>query len=484
MGLAADAALPSACAVQGADACLSWPAARLERHDARILVAAALLGLPVVLPGLLREGLASTAVIYLGAATLIVGTVVATSRPARSDPLRVAELPHWMLVRGVLYGLLEAPLFAVLAGYFFDYLPYPAAAFAVLVSAAVLPVWVAWRKQVSLDPDEPVHHLPRYARAAIVPVAVFSLVRIPSFYLFGIAYWQPWYAFGNALTRAPLDEYGSLAAGATLYALQGFALVMGYYVLFRRQTLLSAVLYLCVWDSGLYSYAFPLTRLGMDTGPLWHANGIFAHLCLAVAVWGMPGFWSAVWPHLTGAVRWVTRIALACAVVLPFAFAAYQATVWQFPLQHRIDQATFGRDGLVTLGGAPHVAVNGQEAHYVYSMQFGPRLYRSWAGATRALEADHLRLSGRMTQADVTIAWCSTDVVRLGGPPLSRDPLAYRRALEDSTSIPVTCVGPATSLDRSRPIDLEWEVSTDLVGDREQVRRSFRGTQQPGWTAR
>jgi hypothetical protein len=176
----------------------------------------------------------------------------------------------------------------------------------------------------------------------------------------------------------------------------------------------------------------------------------------------------------------VTCLVLGCAVAAPFAFAGYEATVWQFPLQHQIDQATFGRDGLVTLDSAPQVTVDGQEAHYAYRMQFGPRLYRTWAGATRALEADHLRVSGRVLQAGATIAWCSTDVARLAGPPLSRDPLAYRNALEDRTWIPITCVGPATSLDRLQQIALEWTVSTDLVGDREQVPERFGGTNHSG----
>src|SRR5207245_458453 len=111
---------------------------------------------------------------------------------------------------------------------------------------------------------------------------------------------------------------------STLYALQGFALVVGFFVLFRRHSLLNAVLYLCVWDSGLYSYAFPLTRLGMDTPVLWHANGVFAHLCLATAVWGTPRFWTVVWPRLIAPARVLAWVVLACLLALPFAFAAYQ----------------------------------------------------------------------------------------------------------------------------------------------------------------
>ena len=450
---------------------------RLERHDARILLAAVGLGVPVVLPGLLHDGLSSTATIYLGAAVLIVATSLAASRCAPPDLLRVHQLGGWLLTRGLLYALLEAPILAVLVGYFFGYVPYPVGAFAMLVSAAVLPVWVAWRKQASLDPEEPVHYLTRYARAAIVPVAIFSLVRIPTFFLFGIAYWQPWYAFGNALTGAPLDQYGSLAGGATLYALQGFALVMGFYVLFQRHTLLAAVLYLCAWDSGLYSYAFPLARLGMDTTPVWHLNGVFAHLCLAIAAWRMPAFWDSFWHHLSRTARVATGTAVAGVLIAPFVFAAYQATVWQFPLQHAIDQAVFERPALVSLGEAPRVRVDGQEAHYTYSLRFGPRLYRSWAGAIRVLEADDLRVTGRLLQTGVTIAWCSSDAVRLASPPLSRDPLAYRSALEDSTLISVTCVGPNTSIDTQPTIHLQWAVSTELVGDRERAHMEVRGDQ-------
>jgi hypothetical protein len=131
----------------------------------------------------------------------------------------------------------------------------------------------------------------------------------------------------------------------------------------------------------------------------------------------------------------------------------------------------------VTLAEAPRVTVDGQEAHYVYSLRFGPRLYRNWAGATRALEANHLHVSGQMVQAGAPIAWCSTGVARLDGPPLSRDPRAYRSALEDSTAVAVSCVGPATSLDLALPIDMGWELSADLVGDREQIRRDFSGAQ-------
>jgi hypothetical protein len=455
----------------------------LERHDARILRAAAALGLLVVLPGLLHDGLTSTATIYLGIAALVVSTSLVASRHARPDPLRVHELGSWLLTRGILYALLQAPLFAVLVGYFFGYVSYPVGAFAVLVSAAILPAWVAWRKQASQDPAEPVHQLTRYARAAIVPVAIFSLVRIPTFFLFGIAYWQPWYAFGNALTGAPLNQYGSLAAGAILYALQGFALVAGFYVLFQRHTLLAAVLYLCAWDSGLYSYAFPLVRLGMDTTPVWHLNGVFAHLCLAIAAWTMSTLWGGFWHRLSATARVATATALAGVLIAPFAFAAYQATVWQFPLQHAIDQAVFERPGLVSLGEAPRVSVDGQDAHYIYSLRFGPRLYRTWAGASRVLEADDLRVTGRLLRAGMTIAWCSSAVVHLAGPPLSRDPLAYRSALEDNTSIPVTCVGPDTRIDTQPAIDVQWAISTDLVGDREREHLEIRGDQLADITA-
>jgi hypothetical protein len=447
----------------------------MEWHDARVFLALTAVGLLVVLPGLLRDGLASTASIDLAAACVLVVAVLLATRTAKPDPLQPHHLVQWIATRGLLYALISTPLVAVIVGFFFALVSYPVASFAVLLGAAILPVWIVLRLQRSTDPTEPVHHLAHYARSALVPVVVFTIVRIPMFYLFGIPYWHPWYGFGNAFTGAPLDQYGSLAAGAILYALQGFALATGFYVLFRKHSLYNAVLYLAVWDVGLYSYVFPLTRLGMDTPFLWHANSVYAHVCMAIAMWGMPYVWTNIWPRLTGRVRAVGWTMLAIVLVLPFGFAVYQATVWQFPLQHTIDRATFDREPIVSLAEGPEVAVDAQEAWYTYRFRFGPRLYRTWAGATRALKAEQLQITGRLLQDGTTIGWCVNDVSSLDGPLIGRDPVAFREALNnmDYTALEVTCVGPAAAAIGSSSPQIQWEATIELLGDRERGNRTI-----------
>lgn len=447
----------------------------MDWHDARVFMVLTAVGLVVVLPALVRDGFESAASIDLAAALIMVTTVYLATRRAAADPLRIHLLRGWLATHGVLYVLISTPLLAVVAGFFLELVSYPLASYGVLLGAAVLPLWVAHRVGHSSHPDEPVKQLTKYARNALVPVVIFTIARIPMFYVFGIPYWHPWYAFGNAFTGLPVDQLGTLAAGATLYCLQGFALATGFYVLFQRHSLLNAVLYLAVWDVGLYSYVFPLTRLGMDTPFLWHANSVYAHLCMAVALWGMPYVWSNVWPRLTGFARTAAWSVLGVVLVLPFSFAAYQAAVWQFPLQHTIDQAIFDRESLISVEDGPQLAIDGQEVRSTYQFRFGPRLYRTWAGATRPLKADELHITGRLVRNGLVIGWCTNDVSRFDGPPQGRDPVAYRNALKDIeyTPIHVTCLGPAAAYTSPEMPLLVWQASVELLGDREHARRSF-----------
>src|SRR5262249_7277719 len=158
--------------------------------------------------------------------------------------------------RGVLFALTQAPIAAVLGGVFFRIVDYPVAILAVLLSSVLLPAWIAYRKSRSTDPAQPVHHPPPYLLFATVPCAVFSVVRIPAYAWLKIPYWHPWYEFGARLTGAPDSQYASLGPGALLYTLQGCSLGLGYYVLFKRHSLLNAVLFLGGFLSSNYSFVF------------------------------------------------------------------------------------------------------------------------------------------------------------------------------------------------------------------------------------
>ena len=104
--------------------------------------------------------------------------------------LRVS-LSDWVVRRGVLFALVTAPLASLFLGLFRITTPRMGYLYLLLASIA-LPAWVAVRRARSTDPTEPAHHFHRYALYSLVPVAMFSLVRIPLLSLTGYVFWMPW----------------------------------------------------------------------------------------------------------------------------------------------------------------------------------------------------------------------------------------------------------------------------------------------------
>src|SRR5437899_10644494 len=111
-------------------------------------------------------------------------TMVSTGSQAASPSL-VSSFRAWVLERGVLYVLLQTPILAIIAGVFYHVIPYPFALIPTLIAFVILPLSIVYRRQVSTNPDEPVHHLHRYALYALLPSAMFSVSRIPLHYLLG-----------------------------------------------------------------------------------------------------------------------------------------------------------------------------------------------------------------------------------------------------------------------------------------------------------
>jgi hypothetical protein len=94
---------------------------------------------------------------------------------------------EWIVKRGILYVLTQAPVIGIFCGFFFRIVPFGTAAIGEIVAFYVLFTWVAHRKGVSIDPDEPVHQLAHYTIWALVPCVAFSLARIPTHLGFGFA---------------------------------------------------------------------------------------------------------------------------------------------------------------------------------------------------------------------------------------------------------------------------------------------------------
>lgn len=390
---------------------------------------------------------------------------------------------NWLLTRGVLYALTQAPIFAVLFGFFFKLIPFHYANFAVMLSFLALPGWVAYRIKVSTDKDEPAHHLYRYALYAIVPCAIFSVVRIPMALALNFPYWHPWFEFGHSLTGEPLNQFSSLIPGAVLYTLQGTSLGLGFYILFRRHSFINAVLYLCVYLSSLYCYVFPeYGRVGIPTPPVWHFIAWWAHFFMAVAAWYMPIFVEKHWPRVRSAGKMVVASVLAVMIILPYGFAFVRAQAWQFPKQHAIDLQTLNQPNLVSVKTPPHLVTNDHGLELQFDLRFGPRAYKNFVNKVRDIDAQNVEIFGRISVDGQTVALCARSIKEIESPNnndrFAPDYLAKIKAL-DQTDIAVSCTTLANDVSSVKNLDhltLQWNATMTLVGDREQYVREFSGT--------
>lgn len=227
-----------------------------------------------------------------------------------SDPVSTRRelgpgpLIEWITKRGVLCLFLLMPAAAVLVGYLWRLTSLPVAMFGVFVSFAAFTAWVSYHTTVSDDPDEPVHHLHRYALYAVLPVVAFSLTHVAALFLADIAYLQLWSDVGSHLTGEPSAQPWARAGGALLYAVVGMGIVMSYYVLFNRRSLLTATLSLGVALPVLVLYVFTAFAVaGTGPGPTWYLVHWLAFGVVAVATWAMPMFWTRVWARRRPAAR-------------------------------------------------------------------------------------------------------------------------------------------------------------------------------------
>ncbi|OLB76170.1 MAG: hypothetical protein AUI14_19500 [Actinobacteria bacterium 13_2_20CM_2_71_6] len=397
-----------------------------------------------------------------------------TTAPVRDNPAGpprsvLAPLRGWLLERGILFAFLQMPIAALFAGYLLRLTTLPLATLGVFVSFAGFTTWVSYRRRASTDPDEPVHHLHRYALYAILPYTVFSLARIPAFYTSGIVYWQLWYGFGNQLTGEPATQLASLVPGMVLYTIQGMGLAMSYYVLFKRHTLLNAVLFLGVQLPALFCYIFPVFALaGATLGPAWYLVHWAAHLAMAVVAWAVPKLWTGAWPRLGRPGR-TTVLAVAVAVAAaPYAFAVERAVDWQYPRQHTIDQHAFATLTVTLADGPTRQPTTGTDARYGFTLRLGPRTYTN-AGLTRALDAASVDITATVTANGATVAWCTGHAAALPSPNTVRDPAAFTTALHrlNYTDLPVTCTGPATTVQPGDSLQLTWLLDATVKGDRD-----------------
>jgi hypothetical protein len=377
-------------------------------------------------------------------------------------------LADWVVKRGVLFAFLQTPIAALFAGFLFRVTTLPLATFGVFVSFAAFTAWVSHRRATSDDPTEPVHHLHRYALYALLPYAVFSIARIPALFTSHLVYWQLWYGFGSQLTGEPGTQLASLVPGMVMYTIQGMGLVMSFYVLFTRHSLVNAVLFLGVLLPALFCYIFPVFALaGTTPGTAWYVSNWLAHLAMAGTAWAMPSFWARL-PHLRRGRRTAVLATVIVLLATPYLFATERATRWQFDQQAAIDRTAFAALSVTGPADPVLMAPGDHETTYLFTLRIGPRTFTNAAGVSRAVDTGPVHVTGRLTHGGAVVAWCTGYLATLPTPNPVRDPATFTAALHrlDHVDVPVTCHGPPPP-PGTGSVDVTWTLDTTLKGDRE-----------------
>ena len=320
--------------------------------------------------------------------------------PSPAPPGRLAALRTWVLQRGVLFGLLTTPMLALFGGFLLRYTTLPVSTLLVFGSFAVLPLWISYRRSVSRDPDEPVHHLHQYLKWAVLPYCIFSVVRILPFYLFGINYWGVWYNFGAQLTGEPPGTLPALLAGMAMYTIQGIALNTSFFVLFRRHSLLNALLYIGVWFSSLFNFVSVSALAGDKLTPTWFAIDIVAHFAMALTAWSMPGLWEGILPRLRFPAQAGVLAGAAVLVILPYGFGIDRAVQWQFAAQAAVERAAMAQVTIGTEAGPVRVTAGGNQARYEFGLQVAHRTYLNTNGLERDVGVGPVQVTGQIISSD------------------------------------------------------------------------------------
>jgi hypothetical protein len=394
------------------------------------------------------------------------GEGASETRPSGAGP----AFRRWMLERGVLFLLLLSPVGALFLG-LARLVPTRVGYLCILLTFLATPAWVAWRRSTSTDTSEPAFHLHRYALYALFPYVVFSVVRIPMFYEWGMVYWGPWQTFGVGSTGNPAGFWPSLLAGAACYSLQGFALSMGFYTLFKRHNILNALLYYFVFISSLYAFVFPVLLLcGSKPGFPFQFTNYWAHFWMGLTAVVVPALFTKVWPALRRRGRPLVVAGLAAVWATPYAFAFVQASHWQFPTQARLEREAFEA---VTLHAEPRadMAMAATGVRYTVHLILGPREYVTYSHAHKAVGAEKISVAGQLLHEGTPVAVCSATTKSLPGLAKVRDPEKYFPALEriNHSPIAVTCEGPAAAasdVPAGTPLTFAYEARLTLAGER------------------
>ena len=263
---------------------------------------------------------------------------------------------------------------------------------------------------------------------------------------------------------------------------------------------MNALAYVFLFLSFVYIWTFP-TFVLVDFKPpqKWFFIAFWAHFWMALAAWYVPRLYAGDLFRRLSVVGKTALVGLVLALyAFPVTFVFLRVATWQFPLQRSIDQTLFDSANLGLTGGPVLVGVDPRssggpdgirtgEARYRFTLRFGPRSYKDYIKATKALDAGPIRVTGRLVRDGNVIAWCSRQVQELETPNKITKPALYFPTLRrmEFSDITAECFGPAEAAAQvgNEPVDLQWTAFVKLVGDRESTTRTF-GAHERGLSVR
>jgi len=251
-----------------------------------------------------------------------------------------------------------------------------------------------------------------------------------------------------------------------------------FFVLFRRHSLLNALLYIGVWFSSLFNFVFPVYSLAGDKlTPTWYAIDILAHFAMALTAWSMPGLWEGILPRLRFPARAGVLAGAAVLVILPYAFGIDRAVQWQFAAQAAVERAAMAQVTIGTGAGPARVTAGGNQARYEFGLQVAHRTYLNTNGLERDVGVGPVQVTGQIISSGRTVAWCYGYAGPLPSPNKVADPRSFATALAEDVrvTVPVVCYGLANSSQSAQQVVVEWTAQAALAGDRTQQVRDFRG---------
>jgi hypothetical protein len=194
-----------------------------------------------------------------------------------------------------LYALLFAsPLYSLFANWFsFGTINLATAVYyftmPLFIIAALLAGFLKDRVEPSLSPRS----LARFGLYSLVPYSLYDWARIPTHYFFGLPFWAQFFDWGSSITGAATYSYESLTAGLVLHVLRGWGMAMAFYILARKVTFPSALIFASA-QTAFYWLFFPIFVLPESKAPLvWWFTVWEAHLFFAVGLWFTPRAFAA-----------------------------------------------------------------------------------------------------------------------------------------------------------------------------------------------